>query len=122
MPQVRAGGISGSGRFFEDQSKEPQPAPPSAAIVLVGFGLSGAADQLAQSTTPVKQPRPHRGRSRRLGELVICFANWASFRRKIFQDAMTLKFPQEKKCKKLRTRARSKKSQPMSYCPLNIAS
>jgi uncharacterized protein len=56
-----------------------------------------------------------------LGELVICFANWASFRRRIFKDAMTLKFPQEKKCKKLRTRARSKKSQPMSYCPLNIA-
>jgi hypothetical protein len=38
-----------------------------------------------------------------LGELVISFANWASFPKKIFQDAMTLKFPQEKKCKKLLT-------------------
>jgi predicted alpha/beta-hydrolase family hydrolase len=31
------------------------------------------------------------------------FANWASFRKKILQDAMTLKFPQEKTCKKMLT-------------------
>jgi hypothetical protein len=99
--KLRAGGISGSGTFFEDQSKEPQPAPPSAAIVLVGFALSGAADQLARSTTPGKQQRPHMACSRTLGDLVVSFANWASFLRKIFQDAMTSEFPQEKKCKKM---------------------
>jgi hypothetical protein len=72
-------------------------------MVLVGLALKSAGDQLARSTTPVRQPRPNTGRSRMLGDVVICFANWASFLEKIFQDAMTSKFPQEKKCKKMLT-------------------
>jgi predicted alpha/beta-hydrolase family hydrolase len=36
------------------------------------------------------------GHSRTLGDLVVCSANLASFRKKIFEDAMTLKFVQGK--------------------------
>jgi hypothetical protein len=43
-PQVKAGGISGSGRFFDYQSKKPRPTPPSVAVDFVGFALEDAAD------------------------------------------------------------------------------
>jgi hypothetical protein len=55
---------------FEYQSKEPQPAPPSAVMVVVGFALKSAGDQLARSTTPVRQPR-HMARSRTIGNMVV---------------------------------------------------
>jgi uncharacterized protein len=42
-----------------------------------------------------------------LGDVVLCFANWASFLEKIFQDAMTSKFPQEKNVKRCEWRAPS---------------
>ena len=42
-PQVRAGGISGSGRV-DYRSKELRPTPPSVAVNFVGFALEDAAD------------------------------------------------------------------------------
>jgi hypothetical protein len=92
-----AGGIGGSG--FCRLPVEGTAARTSQRSYGFGwFSLEDARDQLARSTTPVvSQPRPNSSRSRTFGDLVVGSANWASFRRKIFKDAMILQFVQEKK-------------------------
>jgi uncharacterized protein len=53
-----------------------------------------------------------------LGDLVVDSANWASFRKKIIEDDMTTKFPQEKTCKKMRTLVRCEKSERHVILPI----
>jgi hypothetical protein len=73
-------------------------AMPPSELCFVGFALQGAADQLTRSDDALKQLWPVIGHSCPLSELWLCSAKSGVLSEKIFEDAMTADFSQEKIC------------------------
>ena len=62
---------------------EARPTPPS-TMVLLCLPYRAPRIRMAQSTDALKPKLPTLGTDGPFGELVVCFANWASFLEKIF--------------------------------------
>ena len=97
--------MNGSG-IVDSQSKEPRPAPPSDFVVRKTLKVVSATEMTPYSNSAALLAD--------VARLAFCLRHlpiWASFRKKIIEDAMTRNILQEESCKS---------SNKLSHHPITI--